>query len=75
MKALGNQKQAYGDRRRRERFEKEQKEREEYLASLSPEERAEELAREKERRDKALRTFAAMKAIVSLAGEGDYSIF
>lgn len=68
MKALGKQKQRHEARKRIERYEQERKERKEYLDSLPDEERAEELARESERRSKALRTFAAMSAIASLSG-------
>lgn len=69
MKALGKQKQRYEARRRIERYEQQRKERKEYIDSLPDEERAEELARESERRSKALQAFAAMNVIASLSGE------
>ena len=68
MKALGKQKQRHEARKRIERYEQQRKEREEYLDSLTDEERAEELARESERRSKALRTFAAMAVIADRSG-------
>lgn len=68
MKALGKQKQRHEARKRIERYEQERKERKEYIDSLPDEERAEELARESERRSKALRTLAAMNAIAAFSG-------
>ena len=68
MKALGKQKQRHEAKKRIERYEQQRKERKEYIDSLPDEERAEELARESERRSKALRTFAAMNAIAYHSG-------
>lgn len=68
MKALGKQKQRHEARKRIERYEQKRKEREEYLDSLPDEERAQELARESERRSKALQAFAAMSAIAARSG-------
>jgi hypothetical protein len=68
VKALGKQKQRYEAKRRIERYEQERKERKEYLDSLPDEERAQELARESERRSKAMRTFAAMSVIAARSG-------
>lgn len=68
MKALGKQKQRHEARKRIERYEQKRKEWEEYLNSLPDEKRAEELARESERRSKALQTFAAMSAIAARCG-------
>ncbi len=68
MKALGKQKQRHEAKKRIERYEQQRKERKEYIDSLPDEERAEELARESERRSKALRTFAAMSVIAARSG-------
>ena len=68
MKALGKQKQRHEARKQIERYEQERKERKEYLDSLPDEERAEELARESERRSKALQAFAAINAIAVRSG-------
>lgn len=68
MNALGKQKQRHEARRRIERYEQQHKERKKYIDSLPDEERAEELARESERRSMALRTFAAMNVIAARGG-------